>query len=161
MSCLTKKKGEVQLSNYYDRYEEFPTTPLLVEKTFVFLLDDIRISGKIDRVDKAGGNKINIIDYKTGKGKSQSEVDKDLQLSIYAAAAEEVFPGKEVVDFIFYFLKTNEVVKTGRSDKQIEETKEEIKSVANRILNKDFDLIKGDHCKRRCQYMWICPAWQS
>jgi len=155
-----KKKGEEQLSNYYDRYEEFPSTPLLVEKKFVFLLDDIRITGKIDRVDRAGNNKINIIDYKTGGVKKQSDVDKDLQMSIYAAAAKELFPGMEVVDFIFCFLKTNEVVKTGRSDEQIEETKEVIKSVADRIHKKDFDLIKGDHCKRRCQYMWICPAWQ-
>jgi len=155
-----KKKGEAQLSNYYDRYEEFPTTPLMVEKKFVFLLDHIKISGKIDRIDSSGGNKINIIDYKTGKGKSQSEVDKSLQMSIYALAAEELFPGKGIEYLYFHYLGTNEERRTNRTKVQIESTKEEIKSVADRILNKDFDLIKGGHCERRCKYMWICPAWQ-
>ena len=154
-----KRKGEEQLSNYYDRYEKFPTTPLFVEKKFIFSLGDIRISGKIDRIDKAGGNKINIIDYKTGNVKKQSDADNDLQMSIYAAASETVFPGKVVGEFIFYFLKTNEVVKTERTDEQIEETKQLITSTAEEIRDKKFDPVEGYHCNW-CPYTWICPAKQ-
>ena len=40
-------------------------------------------------MDRTGSDTVAIVDYKTGKPKSQEDADKSLQLSLYALAARE------------------------------------------------------------------------
>jgi len=48
-----------------------------------------KLTGRIDRVDRAPDGSVVIVDYKTGKARSQEDADESLQLSIYAMAAHE------------------------------------------------------------------------
>ncbi|PWK29190.1 very-short-patch-repair endonuclease [Arcicella aurantiaca] len=77
---IVKKFLRYQLDN-----ELFPLELLDVEKTlkvqFVAQVNNktlpVKIAGRIDRMDRAGGNKIRVIDYKTGKVEA-----KDLKINI-------------------------------------------------------------------------------
>jgi putative RecB family exonuclease len=48
-----------------------------------------KLAGRVDRMDRTGPDTVAIVDYKTGKPKSQEDADKSLQLSLYALAARK------------------------------------------------------------------------
>ena len=81
------------LQRFLDREAQRETTPIAAELGFgvdVPLLDGrgtIRFVGYVDRVDRAPDGSTVICDYKTGRTRSQSEVDADRQLTAYAYAA--------------------------------------------------------------------------
>lgn len=154
-----RRKGEEQLKNYYSLHKDSLRAPLHIERSFLFSVDDIYVTGKIDRIDRLDNGRLEFIDYKTGKTKSRKEVDKDLQMSIYAVAAQYDLPDEEVEQLSFYYLDTNEKISTSRNGEQIEETIELIKEVAKNIRNEAFDPVEGNQCTW-CPYTWICPAKQ-
>ena len=49
------------------------------------------LTGRMDQVNRIGPGEEEIIDYKTGKPRSEDKAKKDVQLSAYALAAREVF----------------------------------------------------------------------
>lgn len=69
---------------------------------FNFIIGSYKIIGFIDRVDIVG-DRVNIIDYKTGKWEvAQKDVHNNLQLGIYALAMENIFPEKEIYAELYY-----------------------------------------------------------
>jgi RecB family exonuclease len=81
------------LECFLRREKRLETTPVAVELGFgvdVPLFGDgasIRFVGYLDRVDRAADGSTVITDYKTGRTRSQAEVDADRQLTAYAYAA--------------------------------------------------------------------------
>ena len=62
----------------------------------------------MDQINRVAPGEVEIIDYKTGKPKSETHAQKDLQLSVYALAAREVLDVKPV-RLIYYNLQDNTV----------------------------------------------------
>jgi DNA helicase-2/ATP-dependent DNA helicase PcrA len=89
-----KRRGKEYLSTYFDTEFDPSVETILLEQPFTVPLrlngKQLKVGGKIDRIDSVGDGKIEIIDYKTGRVPTKREVDADLQLSIYAIAATEV-----------------------------------------------------------------------
>jgi DNA helicase-2/ATP-dependent DNA helicase PcrA len=152
-----KKRGYEELAEFYERNKDSLQAPLALEENFSFEVGPHVVSGRIDRVDPLDEDKVEVIDYKTGKPREQKEADKSLQLSIYAIAAGEKFK-KEPVRLSFYYLTSNEKVSSQRTKAELEDTKEEILKVADSILKREFQAIKGFHCDW-CDYKPICPEW--
>ena len=68
------------------------------------------VRGRIDRISTASqGTGVRIIDYKTGRAKSQDDADESLQLSIYALAAKQ--DDLDPVSLAFVNLKDGTVAK--------------------------------------------------
>ena len=88
-----------------------------------------KLAGRVDRVDRTGPDTVAIVDYKTGKPKSQEDADESLQLSLYALAAREMF-GKRAERLIFHNLENNVSICTARNDAQLEEAKLRVQKVA-------------------------------
>jgi RecB family exonuclease len=66
-----------------------PTGEILdSEQRFKIDLEGARVRGRLDRLDRLPNGEVAIIDYKTGKAKTQEDADDSLQLSIYALAAK-------------------------------------------------------------------------
>lgn len=79
---------------------------LAVEKEFRMAAGPFTVVGFIDRVDRYGDNGIEIIDYKSGRGLfSRDELDNSLQLSLYALAAQQIWPWARKVKLTFSMLR--------------------------------------------------------
>lgn len=167
LSKVQEKKFLDKAKDYLRGYlrEEFNSKvlPLVLEQPFtVPLAKDLKIGGKIDRVDKPPGGGIEIVDYKTGATMpSQSEVDKNLQLSFYALAATTIPTAPfgrrpEKVKLSLYFLDNQEKISTERTAEQLEEAKKEILEVRDEIEKSDFKCSGHLFCQGKCEYSLFC-----
>lgn len=88
------------LNNFFEKFSLVPKLPKFLERPFKLKLNKYKFVGKIDRAD-INGDKIDIVDYKTGEVREKlSPVDKE-QLLIYQWAATEEF--KEKVNSLRYW----------------------------------------------------------
>ena len=102
---------------------------------------------------------VELIDYKTGRPRSQKDADKSLQLSVYALAAKRELR-LNPVRLTFYNLTNNQPVATVRSAKGLDKAVAEIREVADKIRNLIFDPKPGFACKH-CDFVPICPAHED
>lgn len=155
-----KAKGFLKyfLDNYYDPKIQ----PIALEQNFNVRIGNLMVGGKIDRVDEDKGE-IHIIDYKTGAHPiSQKEADSDLQLCIYALAANMIpeypFNRKpENVKLSLYYFDTPQIVTTRRTMKQMEEAKKNILEYKKQIEESDFKCLGNLLCET-CEYKLFCKA---
>jgi superfamily I DNA/RNA helicase/RecB family exonuclease len=129
---------------------------LHTEEWFDVQIAGIKVVGRIDRMDRAADGRVNIIDYKTGKARSQEDADESLQLSIYAMAAREKW-GYPVGALIFHNLEGNVSVFSKRTEFQLEEAKERVAAVARGIAEGNFKPKPDFYCNF-CAFRGLCPA---
>ena len=146
--------GKKLLETYYNRHKDDKKKPLELEKSFNLKIGGIRFYGRIDRIDKLDGG-VEIIDYKTGNTKTQKDVDKDDQIAFYAIAAKEAL-GVEPKKLTYYFLESGERISTTRTDKQLENKKQEAGQIVEDIKKGEFTASPGMQCSW-CDYKEICP----
>ena len=155
-----KKEGLEQLQTFYAAMIE--TLPEILEQEKTFELDlenNVIVKGRIDQINSLGHKDVEIVDYKTGKAKRDSEANKDLQLSIYAIAAKEIFE-LNPVRLVFHYLQDNKRQETTRSAKQLVEAQKMVQETAADIRARQFAANPGFQC-RSCAYRPICPAHEE
>jgi RecB family exonuclease len=161
LSEMHRDQAREKLSAYIDLEGENFVAPLAVEQKFKLNIEDHTLTGKIDRVDRVG-EEVRILDYKTGKGKSNDNpedrrfADKSLQFSIYYLAATEVLHWK-VKELVFSYIYENSSLSTTRSPSDIPKIKERILNIASSIQKREFTATPGRHCQW-CEFKTICPA---
>ena len=164
-----KKEGEKILGEFFEKTYNPKVLPMALEQSFVIRLGPtLKILGKIDRIDPAQSG-FEIIDYKTGKSSTKKEVEKDLQLSIYALVAVDgilTYTGilkqilkPEEVTVSFYFFDNQEKVSSSRTKEDLEKVREELLKKAKAISESNFSSTPGKHCDF-CEYKLICEAWK-
>jgi RecB family exonuclease len=157
---LYRRQGREQLQHFFELWGERPKPQVLhTEKTFDLNLHGLLVRGRIDRVDRAQGERVSIVDYKTGSPKDEDDARKSLQLSIYALAASSLW-GMEPERLVFYNLETNEEIVATRSARDLEKTQDRIQTVAAEIAAGNFEPKPGFHC-RSCLYRSMCPATEE
>ena len=102
---------------------------------------------------------VELIDYKTGRPRSQKDADKSLQLSVYALAASRELQIKPM-RLTFYNLTNNQPVSTVRLPKDLDKAVEIIHDVGSKIRSLQFDPRPGFNCKY-CEFVPICPAHEQ
>jgi len=155
-----KKDGLEQLKAFHASVLAGPPNILEQEKGFELPLEnDVILAGRMDQVNGLGPSDVEIVDYKTGKPKKEADARKDLQLSIYALAAREIFEWNPV-RLVFHYLQDNSTVVTTRDAKQIGEAERIVQETAADIRAKHFPAKPGFAC-RSCAYSLICPAHEE
>ena len=155
-----KKDGLEQLRTFYQGLLAEEVEILEQEKGFELDLENnVVVKGRIDQINSLGRKDVEIVDYKTGKAKKDSEANKDLQLSIYAIAAKEIFE-LNPVRLVFHYLQDNKRQTTTRSPKQLAEAQKTVQEVAAEIRAGQFEAKPGFQC-RACAYRPICPAHEE
>jgi RecB family exonuclease len=139
--------------------------PVALEQPFIVPIGkDLKIGGRVDRVDDLGGGEIEIIDYKTGATiPTQRDVDKNLQLSFYALAATKIMAapfGKtpDKVKLSLYYLDEQEKISTTRTAKQLEDAVTEIFKVRDEIEKSDFKCSGHMFCQGNCEFALFCKS---
>ena len=131
--------------------------PLLLEQPFSLRVDGLRLSGRIDRVDRHPDGSYEVIDYKTGSAKRAVELQRDLQLGVYALAAREVFRF-DPLSLSYYYLETGARVTVDKASERLEEDRQTIVKVAEGIRAELFP-AKPDRMKcSGCDFRLLCPS---
>jgi DNA helicase-2/ATP-dependent DNA helicase PcrA len=155
-----KQEGLEQLRVFYTSILATPSQVLELEKSFELpLANNVTITGRMDQVNSLGGKDVEIIDYKTGKPKKDADAKKDLQLSLYALAAKEIFEWNPV-RLVFHYLQNNQIQVTTRDAKQLEEAQAIVLEAADDIRAGQFPPNPGFVC-RSCAYKPICPTYEE
>jgi len=147
-------EGKEILSSYYDFYPEFHENVLTEFSISGINLDDnICLTGKLDKVEIFNNNHVAVIDYKTGKPKSENEImgktqsgDENYynQLKFYGLLLKYYQNGKYIMDKgVIDFIEPNESGKHIKrefiiSEDEIKELEIKVKEVGNEILNLSF-----------------------
>jgi DNA helicase-2/ATP-dependent DNA helicase PcrA len=153
-----KASGKKILKEYFDNLYNEEERPYRLEETFSVHIDESVFVGKIDRIDIVDDSKdikeVEIIDYKTGKVKSKSNIKKDLQLPLYALFAEEKL-GLKVVNAKYIFVEHSEVVEVDISEEKKKEARKKVVEIIEEIKKNNFIPTPGYLCKY-CDYNSIC-----
>ena len=158
-----KLQGEEILNRYFSAFVVDPPNVIAREKKFNFMIEDIKITGAMDRIDKTDTG-THVIDYKTSS--TTSSAKSSMQLAIYSMYLEQSDDNDlgglpELVSL--YFLREEEKSVKSHTFKleELSKKEEEIKSVAQGIRNREYEPTTGRHCNW-CDYKnFICPAWEE
>jgi RecB family exonuclease len=148
------------IDTFVDELYEPEATTLGVETPFAIKIDDLKVGGVIDRIQKTATG-IEIIDYKTGaNGMTQKEADQSLQLSIYALAATEIYEkpfgvSPDSVDLTLIYFDPLRVIKTKRTMQQLAEARKEILEWRRLIEESDFSCSGNFFCNE-CEFAPYC-----
>jgi DNA helicase II / ATP-dependent DNA helicase PcrA len=155
-----RKDGLEQLKVFYQTTLESAPNILEQERGFELPLENnVILTGRMDQVNSLGGNRVEIVDYKTGKPRKDADARKDLQLSVYAIAAKEIFEW-DPVRLAFHYLQNNQVQVTTRDAKQLQEAEQIIQETASDLRAGNFPAKQNYFC-RSCAYKPICPAHEE
>lgn len=155
-------KGIKFLINYFISNSPFKDNTIATEKKIIINLDSggkYQLIGYIDRlVHNPETNIFEIHDYKTSNSmKSQEELEKDRQLALYSLAIRNLYPKAEDVYLIWHFLEYNQKLTSKRTLEQLEQLRQEIIRLINKIESTtDFSPSPGPLCDW-CEYQNHCP----
>jgi len=152
-----RKDGLTQLRAFHSSTLVSPPEVLAQEKPFKLPMENnVILTGRMDQVNRLAPGQEEIVDYKTGRPRNEDKAKKDLQLSVYALAAHELFDWNPL-RLTFYNLQTNETASASRDDKKLNKVRAEIQEAAADIRAGNFPAKPGYSCKY-CDYESICPA---
>jgi len=121
------------------------------------------VQGYIDRlVHNKETNIFEIHDYKTGNTmKSQEELDSDRQLALYSIGIKKMFPNVKDVHLVWHYLAYNKKMKSSRTDEELEELKQDIINLINKIESaSEFPACQSALCNW-CEYQNLCNESKS
>lgn len=148
-----RQKGEKTLRAYYRVLQKTKPQPLRLEEQFFIRIGEYRLTGKIDRIDQLAGG-VEIIDYKTGQGKTALQGDDRDQLLIYQLAAQEAF-GYTPKRLTYYYIEDGKALSFLGSEADQVAIREKIVQTITKIQQSDFSPTPGWAC-RFCDFKDIC-----
>jgi len=125
----------------------------------------IRFVGYVDRLDRAPDGSTELLDYKTGRPRSQADVDLDRQLTAYAYACARGAlrdpatggPLPAATRLALYFADSGVEVATTRTDGELAAFEGDLVAMVGAVRRRDFDARPGARRCRWCEYRGTCP----
>lgn len=155
-----RRKGRESLKKFWSDYQTGPTPEILfLEKKFSFPIGGEIIKGTIDRVDRLPDGSLEIIDYKTGRGKDRLDFSDKRQLILYQLFLEDFLKTK-VSLLSYYYLEGGEKFSFSATEKDIDRLKLEVVKEIAEIKERHFLPKSGMMCSF-CDFNTICEFRQK
>ncbi|HVA01675.1 MAG TPA: ATP-dependent DNA helicase [Terriglobia bacterium] len=159
-----RKSGLSQLREFTERHNAIPIAAesVRLEVHFELEMKEVVLEGRIDQITPGGprdSGEVDLVDYKTGRPRTQKDADISLQLSVYALAAHHQM-GLNPQGLIFYNLTNNQRVASVRTQKELDGVQQKILAVAEEIRRMIFPPTPGFACKY-CEFVPVCPAHEE
>jgi DNA helicase II / ATP-dependent DNA helicase PcrA len=145
------------LRRYWELDRSSDAEPVWFERSFAFRLGPHLLRGRVDRVDRRPDGSYELIDYKTGKAKTESDLREDVQLSLYQMGARQSWRLETSAQSYLYVL-TGEKVPVEHSEEELERVRGTVAEIADGILRQDFEPTPSYEVCSFCDYRIICPA---
>jgi len=156
---MYRDHGRQVLSQYHAENAPAYRIPAALEFRFTIEVEGVELSGVIDRMDRIPGGGYEIIDYKTNRRlPPQARIDRDLQLSVYHLAAQQVW-GIEPERLTLYYLLPGQRMTTARTPADVDELRRRIAIVAERVAAGKFEPRQNPLCDW-CDYQPLCPLFR-
>jgi DNA helicase-2/ATP-dependent DNA helicase PcrA len=152
-----RERAVQALERYWRLDQQSEDEPVWFERSFAFKIGPHVLRGRVDRVDRRPDGSYELIDYKTGKSKTEQELREDVQLSLYQMGAREAWRLETSAQSYFYVL-TGEKVPVEHSEEELERVKGTVTEIAGGILKQDFEPTPSPDVCGFCDYRIICPA---
>jgi len=123
------------------------------EFDFLFYIDDVVLSGRIDLWFEEAGELI-VVDYKTDRDESSAEMYA-LQLQLYALALER-YAGRVPDRAVLYYVRFDQAIEVNLAS--LDQPRTAVRAFRDAQESLEFPLKSGEQC-RRCPYFGnSCPA---
>jgi DNA helicase II / ATP-dependent DNA helicase PcrA len=152
-----RERAALALERYWRLDRESDSEPVWFERSFSFKLGPHLLRGRVDRVDRHPDGTYELIDYKTGKSKTEEELREDVQLSLYQMGARESWRLQTSAQSYFYVL-TGERVPVTHSEEELDRVRATVSEIAGGILKQRFEPTPAPEICSFCDYRIICPA---
>jgi DNA helicase-2/ATP-dependent DNA helicase PcrA len=152
-----REKAVAALTRYWELDQKRAGKPVWFERGFSFKLGPHLVRGRVDRVDELPDGSFELIDYKTGRPKSEDDLRDDVQLSLYQLAARESWE-VDARAGSYYYVLDNEKVPVAHSDDELARVKATVEEIADGILEQEFEPKPSYELCSFCDYRIICPA---
>lgn len=158
--------GQRALAGFYRRHEPFDAPVTHVERSFALPLEglqNVEISGVMDRTDRLAEGHWAIHDYKSGRRMiSEAKAGSDLQMRIYFWALQQLETGIEQVDIVWHFLQHGRSVTLPSVDWQIARIAAQLRRKVEPLLAVEdragaLEPKESPLCGW-CHYWAACPA---
>jgi DNA helicase-2/ATP-dependent DNA helicase PcrA len=152
-----RAKADAALRRYHERFEAEAAEPVWFERGFQFRMGAHTLRGRVDRVDRLPDGGYELIDYKTGRPRSASQLREDVQLSLYAVGAREAWDLEASRQSYLYVLD-DEKVPVPNDDIDRDWIADTVGEVADGISSQGFEPTPSYAACSICDYRIVCPA---
>ena len=152
-----RERAVAALESYWRSDRDSDSEAVWFERSFAFKIGPHLLRGRVDRVDRHPDGTFELIDYKTGRAKTEQELREDVQLSVYQMGARESW-GIETSAQSYFYVLTGDRVPVKHSDEELERVKATVSEIAGGILKQRFEPTPSPEICRFCDYRIICPA---
>jgi DNA helicase II / ATP-dependent DNA helicase PcrA len=152
-----RERAVAALESYWQNDRESDSEAVWFERSFAFRIGPHLLRGRVDRVDRHPDGTYELIDYKTGRAKTEEELREDVQLSVYQMGARESW-GLETSAQSYLYVLTGEKVPVEHSDEELDRVRATVSEIAGGILKQRFEPTPSPEICRFCDYRIICPA---
>jgi DNA helicase-2/ATP-dependent DNA helicase PcrA len=151
-------KADTALRRYHERFMAEDAEPLWFEKGFQFKIGPHVLRGRVDRVDRLPDGRYELIDYKTGRPKSEAQLRDDVQLSLYAVGAKEAWHLEAPSRQSYLYVLDDRKVPLPEDPGTTEWIEETVHDVADGILAQGFEPTPSFAACSICDFKIACPA---
>lgn len=139
-----------------------PDSVMAVEQKFTLKAGDYTVIGYIDRVNRLDDDTVEIVDYKTNRGIfTREETEDALQLTLYAAAARQLWPWAKRVVLSYDMLRHGFKMRTERTEEQVDAGVKYMAAMgALTEQDREFVAQLNSFCSW-CEFRRCCPEYMA
>lgn len=153
-------RAQEAMVRYHARDAAEASSPVWLERSFEFRLGDHTLRGRVDRVDRHPDGVYELVDYKTGRPKAADELRSDVQLQLYAVAAQDAW-GLDAPRQSYHYVLDDEKVPLEADGVERDRIGVTVDEVGAGILGQEFEPTPSYETCAMCDYRLTCPAAET